>query len=82
VDLVWTPRARHGGTNKMSIKIAYITHACVCEFLKSEQNNVETPLEINMHKNFPTQKDIKTPSINNHLGHTLEDLDYGELLYK
>jgi hypothetical protein len=59
-----------GGTNKMSIKIAYITHACVCEFLEGERNDVETPLEINMHKNLPPQKDIKTPSINNHIGHT------------
>jgi len=59
-----------GGTNKMSIEIAYITHACVCDFLEGEQNDVETPLDINMHKNLPPQKDIKTPLINNHLCHT------------
>jgi hypothetical protein len=61
VDLVWTPKARHGGTNKMSIKIAYITHAFVCEFLEGKRNDVETPLEINMHINLAPQKDIKTP---------------------
>jgi hypothetical protein len=31
---------------------------------------VEIPMEWNMHKNLPPQKDTKTPSIKNHLGHT------------
>jgi hypothetical protein len=47
------------GTNKMSIKVAYIAHACVCEFLEGERSDVETPLKINMHKNLPSQKDMK-----------------------
>ncbi len=70
MDLVWTPRVMHGGTNKILIKIAYITHACVCEFLEGEQSDVETLVEWNMHKNLPPRKDIKTPLIKNHLSHT------------
>ncbi len=70
VDLVWTPEVRHGGTNKVSIKIVYIAHAHVREFLEGKWGDVETPMEWNMHKNVPPQKDIKTPSIKNHLNHT------------
>jgi hypothetical protein len=69
VDLVWTPELRHGGTNKVSIEIVYIAHAHVCEFLEGKRGDVETPVEWNMHKNLPPQKDIKTPSIKNHFGH-------------
>jgi len=29
-------RVQHGGTNKMLIKIAYIAHARVCEFLEGK----------------------------------------------
>jgi hypothetical protein len=67
VDLVWTPEMRHGGTNKVSIEIAYIAHAC--EFLEGERGDAKTLVEWNMHKNLPPQKDIKTPSIKNHLNH-------------
>jgi len=69
VDLVWTPRVRHGGTNKVSIEIAYIAHARVCEFLEGDRSDVETLVEWNTHKNLPPQKDIKTPSIKKHLGY-------------
>jgi len=54
----------------MSIEIAYIAHAHVCEFLEGKWGDVETPMEWNMHKNLPLQKDINTPSIKNHLNHT------------
>jgi hypothetical protein len=60
---------KHGGTNKMLIEIAYITHAHVYEFLEGKQGDVETPVEWNTRKNLPPQKDIKTPSIKNHLSH-------------
>ncbi len=70
VDLVWTPKVKYGGTNKVPIKIAYIPHAHVCEFLEGKQGDVQAPVEWNMHKNLPSQKDIKTPSIKNHISHT------------
>jgi hypothetical protein len=60
---------KHGGTNKVSIEIAYIAHARVCEFLEGDRSDVETLVEWNTHKNLPPQKDIKTPSIKKHLGH-------------
>jgi hypothetical protein len=69
VDLVWIPEVKHGGTNKVSIKIVYIAHAHVCEFLEGKWGDVETLVERNMHQNLPPQKDIKTPSIKNHLDH-------------
>ncbi len=47
----------------MSIKIVYATCACVCEFLEGERNDVDTPMECNVQKKLPPQKDIKTPSI-------------------
>ncbi len=70
VDLVWIPKVKHGGTNKVSIEIAYVTHARVCEVLEGEWGDAKTLVEWNMHTNLPPQKDIKTPSIKNHLGHT------------
>jgi hypothetical protein len=42
VDLVWTHRVRHEGTNKMSIEIVYIAHACMCEFFEGKQGDVKT----------------------------------------
>jgi hypothetical protein len=54
----------------MSIKIVYIAHAHVREFLEGKWSDVETPMEWNMHKNMPPWEDIKTPSIKNHLNHT------------
>jgi len=42
----------------------------VFEFLEGEWGDAKTLVEWNMHKNLPPQKDIKTPSIKNHLGHT------------
>jgi hypothetical protein len=56
VDLVWTFRVKHGGTNKMSIKIVYITHAHVCEFLEGEQGDAKTLVVCNMHKICPHKR--------------------------
>jgi hypothetical protein len=43
VDLVWTRRVRHGGTNKVSIEICvHSTCTCVCEFLEGKQGDVKT----------------------------------------
>jgi hypothetical protein len=56
VDLVWTPRVMHGGTNKVSIDIAYITHALVCEFLEGEGGGAKTLVEWNIHKNLPHKR--------------------------
>ncbi len=67
---MWTLQMRHGSNNKVSIKIAYIAHAHVCEFLEGEQGDVKTLVEWNTYKNLPPQKNINTPSINNHIGHT------------
>jgi hypothetical protein len=55
--------------HKQSIEIVCIAHACVCEFLENKQSDVEIPMEWNMQKNLLSQKDIKTPSIKNHLSH-------------
>jgi len=63
MDLVWTSKVKHEGTNKVLIKIAYIAHVGVCEFLEGEQDDVETLVEWNMNKNLPPQKERKTPSI-------------------
>ncbi len=52
---MWTLKVRHGGKNKVLIKIAYIAHANVCEFLEGERDDVETLLEWIMHKNLPPQ---------------------------
>ncbi len=71
VDFTWIPKVRHGAINIVLIKIVYIAHAHVYEFLEGEQGDVETPKKCNMHKNLhPPQKDIKTPSLNNHINHT------------
>jgi hypothetical protein len=61
MDLVWIPRVSHGGTNKVPIKIVYITHAHVSKFFKDEQGDVETSMEWNTHKDLPPQNDIQNP---------------------
>jgi len=61
VDLVWTPKVKHGSTNKVLIEIAYIAHACVCEFLEAELSDVETLVEWNAQKKFGPTKGYKDP---------------------
>jgi hypothetical protein len=58
------------GSNNKSIDVAYIPYACVQDFLEGEWIDLHTPMEWNIHKNMPTQKDVKNPTIQCHLGHT------------
>jgi hypothetical protein len=59
----------HGGQNKMNIQFAYVPYARILEFLEGEQWDTSTPMEWNAYKNFPSQMDVKQPTIKNHLGH-------------
>jgi hypothetical protein len=70
MDLMWNIGIWHGGQNKVSIEIAYIPYACVIEFLEGECGNMNTPMELNIHKNLPPKEYVKHPTIKNHLGHT------------
>jgi hypothetical protein len=58
VDLAWTLKVKHGAINIMFIKIVYITHAHVCEFLEGKWGDVETLEKCNMHKNLHPHKRI------------------------
>jgi hypothetical protein len=69
VDLVWKYGFRHGGQNKVAIETTYIPHACVFEFLYGERRNMQIMVEWNISKNLSLQKDVKKPTINNHLRH-------------
>jgi hypothetical protein len=69
-DLVCTSRIRHGGQNKMTIQFAYVPYARILEFLEGERRDTSTPMEWNVYKNFPSQMDVKQPTIKNHLGYT------------
>jgi hypothetical protein len=69
-DLVWTSGIRHGGQNKVTIQFAYVPYARVAEFLEGERGDTSTPMEWSVHKNIPSQMDVKQPTIKNHLGHT------------
>ncbi len=53
-DLVWTSRIRHGGQNKVTIQFAYVPYACISEFLEGERGDMNTPMEWNVYKNFPS----------------------------
>jgi hypothetical protein len=68
-DLVWMFRIRHKGKNKVNIQFAYVPHACILKFLEGEQGDTSTPVEWNVYKNFPSQMDVKQPTIKKHLGH-------------
>ncbi len=70
MDLVWVKGEHHGGSNKKSIDVAYIPYAHVQDFLQGERSNLRTPMEWNIHKNMPAQKDVKNPTIQFHLEHT------------
>ncbi len=67
-DLVWRSNIRHGGQNKVTIQFAYVSYACILEFLEGEWRN--TPVEWNVYKIFPNQTDVKQPTIKKHLEHT------------
>jgi hypothetical protein len=68
-DLVWTFEIHHGRQNKVTIQFAYVPYACILEFLEVE-GDTSTPMEQNVYKNFPSQTNVKQPTIKNHLGHT------------
>ncbi len=53
----------------MTIQFAYVPYACISEFLEGGPKDTNTPVEWNVYKNFPSQKDVKQPTIKNHLGH-------------
>jgi hypothetical protein len=58
---VWVKGECHEASNKKSIDVAYIPYARVQDFLKGEQGDLCTPMEWNIYKNMPTQKDVKNP---------------------
>ncbi len=68
-DLVWTSRIRHGGQNKVTIQFAYVQYARISEFLEGERGDRRTPVEWSVYKNFPSQMNVKQPTIKNHLGY-------------
>jgi len=77
VDLVWKDGFRHGGQNKVVIETAYISHACVFEFLQGEWGDMQIVVKWNISKNLSPQ-DVKKLTIKNHLRHTW----YGFKTYK
>jgi len=52
VDLEWKNGFRHGGHNKVAIKIVYIPCASILEFLVGEQGDMQTLIEWNKSKNL------------------------------
>jgi hypothetical protein len=60
VDLVWTPKVRHGGTNKVSIEIAYIAHACVW-ILRKQTKWCGNPSGMEHAKKLALTKGYKDP---------------------
>ncbi len=53
----------------MAIETAYIPHVRVSKFLQGEQVYMQTTVKLNISKNFSSQEDVKTPTINNHFKH-------------
>ncbi len=66
---MWRFEIRYGWQNKMTIQFAYVPYACILEFLEGEPRDTNTLVEWNVDKNFPSQTDVKQPTIKNHLGH-------------
>jgi hypothetical protein len=54
----------------MTIQFAYVPYARISKFLEGEQGDTNTPVEWNVNKNFPSQTNVKQPTIKNHLEHT------------
>jgi hypothetical protein len=69
-DLVWRSGIRHGGQNKVTIQFAYVLYVRISEFSEGERGDTSTPMEWNVYKNFPSQTNVKQPTIKNHLMHT------------
>jgi len=68
-DLVWRSDICHGGQNKVTNQFSYVPYVRISEFLEGERGDTNTPMEWNIYKNFPSQKDVKQPIIKNHLEH-------------
>ncbi len=58
-DLLWRSEIRHGGQIKVTIQFAYVPYVRNSEFLEGEQEDMSTPMEWNVYKNFPSQTDVK-----------------------
>jgi hypothetical protein len=58
-DLVWMSRIHHGGQNKVNIQFAYVPYARILQFLEGEQGDMNTFVEWNVYKKFPSQTTIK-----------------------
>jgi len=69
-DLVWRSGIHHGKENKVTIQFAYVPYAHILEFLEGERRDTNTLVEWNVYKKFPSQTDVKQPTIKNHLKHT------------
>ncbi len=54
----------------MTIQFAYVPYVRISEFLEGERGDMNTPMQWNVYKNFPSQIDVKQPTIKNHLRHT------------
>jgi len=53
----------------MTIQLAYVPYAYILKFLEGERGDMNTLVEWNVYKNFPSQMDVKQPIIKNHLEH-------------
>jgi hypothetical protein len=78
LDLVLKNGFRHGGQSNVTIKIAYIPHDRVFEFLQGERRDMQIAVKCNISKNVSLQQDVKNLTIKNHLEHTW----YGFKTYK
>jgi hypothetical protein len=54
----------------MTIQFAYVPYVYILEFLEGEWRDMNTLVEWNVYKNFPSQTNVKQPTIKNNLWHT------------
>jgi len=52
----------------MTIQFACVPYVRISEFLEGERGDTSTLVEWNVYKNFPSQTNVKQPTIKNHLG--------------
>jgi len=78
---VWKKDVQHGRAHIIKVECAYIPHAQISEFLNSERNHEDSPMEQNIYKQVPSQENVKMSRIQNHLGHTWYDVILFILLY-
>jgi len=53
----------------VTIQFSYVPYARISEFLKGEGGDMNIPMKWNVYKIFPSQTNVKQPTIKNHLGH-------------